>query len=190
MLLAQGWINGAVSLSKSASTGTSLWTMPQTRVPVADFIGKKLPGVCAMTGTIARNTFAIAARSKNGPIVGAIPLTGAAVTGMRQMQQVTLGSFFISITAMALAIAAQNMIIGWIAFSLLIGAIGCLVLTYKRGIRATVADDGKEVVLDHVHPNFVNAITSPPSKCGGCTSKGDCSISEMHACENEPVSAQ
>lgn len=156
------------------------------RVTVSSEVFQKgqLPPTCAMSGAIARENFAIAAGGRRNAVIGAIPLTGAAVQNIRAMQRLTMACFFTSVVLMSLAIGGQVAWLGWASLTALLAASSLLVLTYNRNIRAKIASDGR-IILDHVHVDFVDAVESAAKapagagkKCAGCTNPEPCSVTE------------
>jgi hypothetical protein len=134
-----------------------------------------------MSGAIARDNYLGAASSPSGPVGGGLPITASSVEAMRKLQRVTVGMFLASVVCTSIGIAGRSAL--WMGFGLaLLGsAVGCLVLTSNRSVRAKV--DGDEVVLHHVHENFANAVTSPKKRCDDCSGAGSCSVADMDHCE-------
>jgi hypothetical protein len=159
----------------------ALSLVPQVRVSLDAFQKGELPNVCVVSGAIARENFLVAAASPAGPVAGGVPMTQASVQSLRKLQRTTLAMFLLSVVVTSVGLAGRSALWMGLGLALLGSAVGCLVLTSSRSVRAKV--DGNEVVLQHVHEQFASAITSPKKKCDDCTGAGSCSVSEMETCE-------
>jgi hypothetical protein len=153
----------------------------QVRVSLEKFQKGELPNVCVFTGAIARENYLMAAGSRDGAVAGGLPMTAQAVQDMRKLQRITLGAFLVSVVATSIGIAGRSAVWVGLGFAVLGSAIGLLVLTYRRSVRARV--EGDHVLLAHVHPQFASAISSPKKRCDNCSGAGSCSVTEMEACE-------
>ena len=155
--------------------------VPQVCVSLDAFQKGKLPNVCVMSGAIARENYLVAASSRSGPVGGGIPMTASSVESLRKLQRITLVMFLLSVIATSIGFAGHSAVWIGLGLTLLGSAVGCLVLTSKRSVRAKV--DGDHVVLQHVHENFANAVVSPKKRCADCNGAGSCSVTEMESCE-------
>lgn len=156
--------------------------MASVRIPLEMFTERRLPSVCARTGVVARDQYLLAARSRgaDGPLIGAISLNGSVVRTISRLRRTAVYLFFASIAVISVALGTRSAVISVAASLLLALAIGLLLVISKNSVQATL--DRDEIVLDRVHPAFVDAITKPRA-CDGCDDAGGCSVVDMDECK-------
>jgi hypothetical protein len=162
----------------------------EVRIPKQRFTTLSFPSVCAVTGLPAAEVFAFAFDG----VQGGLPLNQSSVRLVRQ-QQLTLKALVVVVVVLfGVAAVLRSPVV--MAGTLLTGAI---VLANFVAIRSRLPRgfvDGKELVLQNVHADFVNALDNPPGphaapggKCAGCPTASICADDKIDTCEGHDTKA-